>query len=261
MIYKETKKYHQLIGSSPLMRTVYEKINKIAKSNVSVFITGETGTGKELCARAIHLESSRKEQPFIPLNCAAIPIDLVENELFGHVKGGYTGANKEQLGAASLADGGTLFLDEIGDMNLILQSKLLRFLQENTFHKIGSPHEEKVDVRIVCATHRNPILEIGTGRFRSDLFYRLNVVSIHLPPLRKRENDVLLVAQTFLEKYAKIEKKQFKRFSIMAEKILLNYHWPGNVRQLKNIIHNVVVLNEGNTITAEMLITRITEWC
>ena len=242
------------------MQVIYDKIKKIAKSNVSVFITGETGTGKELCAEAIHKESQRHNKPFITLNCPAIPSSLIENELFGHIKGGYSGADQNQEGVASAADGGTLFLDEIGDMDLDLQTKLLRFVQTNTFHKVGDlNHLQEVDVRFVCATHRNIQAEIIAGRFRDDLYYRLKVISIHLPPLRERGEDVLLLARFFLEKHATDENKFCNGFTSAAEKIILNEKWRGNVRQLNHVIHNVVLLNDSGKISAAMLRAALNE--
>jgi len=245
--------YHRFLGTSKPMRTIYHIIDNVATSKASVFITGESGTGKELCADAIHKESQRKDEPFLILNCAAIPKDLMESELFGHVKGAFTGADKNRLGAASIADGGTLFLDEIGDMDLNLQAKLLRFVQTTTFQKVGSSNLEKVDIRFICATHHDPITAIKAGRFREDLYYRLNVISIKLPALRQREDDVLLLAKHFLMRYTIEENKLFVNFAPETEEILKNYDWPGNVRQLQNVIHNIVVLNEAEVVTPDML--------
>ena len=251
--------YQKCIGNSPAMREVYRKIGRVAKSKASVFITGESGTGKELCADAIHQESPRQNKPFIAINCAAIPHNLMESELFGHVKGAFTGADKNRRGAASLADGGTLFLDEIGDMDLELQCKLLRFVQMGTFYKVGTSQLEKVDIRFICATNRYMLTEIQAGRFRQDLYYRLKVISIHLPSLRERGQDILLLAQTFLNQYAQQEHKVFKGFSPEAKKVFLHYDWPGNVRQLEYVIHNMVLLAEGDTISANMVRTTLAE--
>ena len=245
--------YHGFIGISKPMQTIYQIIDNVATSKASVFITGESGTGKELCAEAIHQESKRKDKPFIVINCTAIPENLMESELFGHVKGAFTGADKNRLGAASLADGGTLFLDEIGDLNLNLQAKLLRFVQTLTFQKVGSSKLEKVDIRFICATNRDPIAAIKAGNFREDLYYRLNVISIKLPALRKRGDDVLLLAKHFLRRYAKEENKSFVNFAPECETILKNYEWPGNVRQLQNVIRNIVLMNEAEIVTPEML--------
>jgi len=249
--------YYDFIGVSKPMQTIYQIIDNVATSKASVFITGESGTGKELCADAIHKESQRKLKPFITLNCAAIPKDLMESELFGHVKGAFTGADKDRLGAASLADEGTLFLDEIGDMDLDLQVKLLRFVQTMTFKKVGSDKLEKVDIRLICATHLDPIKAIKAGRFREDLYYRLNVIFIKLPALRQRGDDILLLAKHFLMRYTLEENKSFVTFAPDAEACLKNYKWRGNVRQLQNIIHNIVVLNQGQVVTSQMLSTAL----
>ncbi len=256
--FKEIKQYHQFIGASPPMQEVYQIITKVSTSNAPVFITGETGTGKELCALALHQESPRKDKPFIALNCAAIPHGLMESELFGHLKGSFTGANHDRQGAASLANDGVLFLDEIGDMDLSLQRKLLRFLETSSFHKVGTHHLEKVNIRILCGTHRDPIAEIKAGRFREDLYHRLDVITIELPPLRERGEDMLLLANSFLETFTQAEpNKDFNEFSLEAQKILLHYKWPGNVRQLRNTIHSVVLLNEGKVVTADMLLAKL----
>ncbi len=255
----QLKPFHQFIGVSRPMLKVYRKMGKVANSKTSVFITGESGTGKELCADAIHQESPRKDKPFIALNCAAIPHNLMESELFGHVKGAFTGADKERQGAASLANGGTLFLDEIGEMDLDLQSKLLRFVQTSTFYKVGGSRLEKVKIRFVCATNRKMLTEIKAGRFRQDLYYRLKVISILLPSLRERGQDILLLARTFLNQYAQEEHKAFKGFAPEAENVLLHYDWPGNVRQLQSVIHNMVLLDEGETISANMVRATLTE--
>ncbi|MBP7334801.1 sigma-54 dependent transcriptional regulator [Niveispirillum sp.] len=245
--------FYGFIGASPPMKAAYRLIEAAAPSKATVFITGESGTGKEVCAEAIHRRSPRGDGPFIAINCAAIPKDLMESEIFGHVKGAFTGASTDHAGAALQADGGTLFLDEIGEMDLSLQAKLLRFLQTGMVKKVGSEKLEPVDVRIVCATNRDPYAEVQAGRFREDLFYRLQVISIELPPLRERGDDILLIARFFLEKYGKEERKAFKGFSTEAESILQTYAWPGNVRQLLNVVRNVVVLNDGDEIRPFML--------
>lgn len=241
------------------MQKVYDKIQKISKSKASVFIIGESGTGKELCAQAIHKTSQRRDKSFITLNCAAISPYLAESELFGHVKGSFTGADRNRPGVASLADGGSLFLDEIGEMDLDLQRKLLHFIQNGTFQKIGNSKLETSDIRFLCATNRDPITEIEARRFREDLFHRLKVITILLPPLRQRGKDVLFLAQAFLNKYAQQEQKSFKEFSLEAEEVLLHYQWPGNVRQLQNVVHNLVLLNEGEVITADMVLATLEE--
>ena len=251
--YKETyekNRFHSFVGSSMAMQAVYRIIESAAHSSATVFIQGESGTGKELCAEAVHQESSRKEKPFVAINCAAIPKDLIESELFGHVKGAFTGANKDRQGAASKANGGTLFLDEICEMNFDLQSKLLRFLQTGTYYKVGSDIQEKVNLRIICATNKDPLQEVQQGRFREDLYYRLHVIPIELPPLRERDKDILDIANYFLDLYATEEGKNFSGFDKEAEKILTEYHWPGNIRELQNIIRNIVVLNNDRYVTA-----------
>lgn len=241
------------IGTSPTMLALYEQIQSAARSMAPVFITGESGTGKEVCAQAIHKHSPRGHKPFIPLNCAAIPRDLLESELFGHVRGAFTGAMFDRDGAATLADGGTLFLDEIGDMDPNMQTKLLRFLQDGTFQRVGGNTLETVKARIICATNRDPMVDIRSGRLREDLFYRLHVLPIIMPPLRMRGEDVLDIAQTLLLRYAAEEGKRFKGFAEDAETILRNYQWPGNIRQLQNIIRHAVVMHDGMVITARML--------
>ncbi len=247
--------YSGFVGSSPLMRIVYRVIDKVAASRATVFITGESGSGKEVCAEAIHRHpnSPRSEKSFVALNCAAIPKDLLESELFGHVKGAYTGAHIDRLGVATRADGGTLFLDEICEMDLDIQSKLLRFVQTGTFQKVGGGKIEAVDVRLVCATNRDPLKEVEAGRFREDLYYRLHVIPIALPPLRERKEDIIAIAKRFLVEFAKEEEKKFVGFTTETEELLFNYHWPGNVRQLQNVIRNIVVLNQGMLVTPEML--------
>ncbi|BBL72113.1 sigma-54-dependent transcriptional regulator [Methylogaea oryzae] len=245
--------YHGFLGASLAMQAVYRMIDSAAASKATVFITGESGTGKEVCADAIHKQSPRKDKPFVALNCAAIPRDLMESEIFGHVKGAFTGAAAERKGAAGLADGGTLFLDEICEMDMDLQSKLLRFIQTGTFQKVGASQAEQADIRFVCATNRDPWAEVQAGRFREDLFYRLHVIPIALPPLREREQDVLLIARHFLREYAREEGKAFNRFAPECENVLSGYAWPGNVRQLLNVIRNVVVLHQGEAVTQDML--------
>lgn len=241
------------IGTSPIMQTVYTQIEHAARSQATVFITGESGTGKEVCARAIHDLSNRANKPFIPINCAAIPRDLMESELFGHVKGAFTGAVSDRDGAASLANGGTLFLDEIAEMTLAMQTKLLRFLQDLTFMKVGGSKLERTDIRIVCATNRDPLMEIRNTNFREDLFYRLYVVPIHMPPLRDRGNDITDIALGLLNRYAEEEGKHFTGFAPDAEQALRQYNWPGNIRQLQNVIRHAVVMHESGPVTAKML--------
>lgn len=245
--------YQGFIGSSQTMLAVYRTIDSAASSKASIFITGESGTGKEVCAEAIHAASRRGDKPFIAINCAAIPKDLIESELFGHVKGAFTGAATDRQGAAELADGGTLFLDELCEMDLDLQTKLLRFIQTGTFQKVGSSKMKSVDVRFVCATNRDPWKEVQEGRFREDLYYRLYVIPLHLPPLRERGDDVIEIAYSLLGYMSKEEGKGFVRLAPEVVERFKQYEWPGNVRQLQNVLRNVVVLNEGREITLNML--------
>ena len=249
----ERSSFAGFIGASMAMQAVYRIIESAAPSKATVFITGESGTGKEVCAEAIHQCSPRRDQPFIALNCAAIPHDLMESEIFGHVKGSFTGAQGDRKGAASLADGGTLFLDEICEMDLDLQSKLLRFIQTGTLQRVGSGKVETVDVRFVCATNRDPLVEVKAGRFREDLYYRLHVIPLPLPPLRERGEDILLLARDLLLRYAKEEHKRFKDFDADAVRVLLDYPWPGNVRELQNVVRNIVVLNDRELVSKEIL--------
>ncbi len=247
------EQYHGFIGASLPMQAVYRIIEAAAPSKATIFITGESGTGKEVCAEAIHLQSPRNDQPFVPINCGAIPRDLMESEIFGHTKGAFTGAVAERQGAASRADGGTLFLDEIGEMDMELQAKLLRFVQTGTFQKVGGSRIESVDVRFICATNRDPLEMVSEGRFREDLYYRLHVIPIHLPPLRDRDADILAIAGFFLQNAAKEEGREFTGFSPEVERIFMEHDWPGNVRQLQNVIRNVVILNQGTVVEPEML--------
>lgn len=245
--------YKGFIGSSQTMLSVYKTIDSAASSKASIFITGESGTGKEVCAEAIHAASRRSDKPFIAINCAAIPKDLIESELFGHVKGAFTGAATEREGAAEAADGGTLFLDELCEMDLDLQTKLLRFIQTGTFQKVGSSKMKSVDVRFVCATNRDPWKEVQEGRFREDLYYRLYVIPLHLPPLRDRGEDVVEIAYSLLGFMSPEEGKDFARLSNEVVDRFVGYEWPGNVRQLQNVLRNAVVLNHGKEITLNML--------
>lgn len=246
-------RFHGFIGGSPEMQAVYRTIESVAASRANVFITGESGTGKEVAAQAIHRASPRRDGAFVALNCAAIPKDLLESEIFGHVKGAFTGASGDRPGAALLADGGTLFLDEICEMPFDLQSKLLRFVQTGTVNPVGSGREERVDVRFVAATNRDPLAEVQAGRFREDLYYRLHVIPLALPPLRDRGDDVIEVARSFLFDYAREEGKALAAFTPEVEARLRAHDWPGNVRQLQNVIRNVVVLNDGPQVTLDML--------
>ncbi len=232
------------------MQAIYHTIDSVAPSRATVFITGESGTGKELCAEAIHKCSPCRNKPFIAINCGAIPRDLMESEIFGHVKGAFTGAAADREGAARLADGGTLFLDEICEMDMDLQTKLLRFVQSGMVQKVGGNHPVKADVRFICATNKDPWDEVEAGRFRKDLYYRLHVIPLQLPPLRARDADVIEVARAVLARLAGEEGKVFTGFSPEAEARLLGFHWPGNVWQLQNVLRNVVVPHEGPVVEA-----------
>ncbi len=246
-------RFCSFIGQSMVMQSIYRILQNAAASKATVFVTGESGTGKELCADALHKLSRRREKPFVAINCAAIPRDLLESEVFGHAKGSFTGATADRAGAALQASGGTLFLDEICEMDLGLQAKMLRFLQTGTVQRVGEDKPRPVDVRIVCATNRDPQEEVAAGRFREDLFYRLNVIPVDLPPLRERDHDVLLIARHFLRHFSVEDGKRFAAFSPAVEAVLLGYGWPGNVRELQNTVRNVVVLNEGETVEIDML--------
>lgn len=251
---QSTESFGGFIGTSQVMQSLYEQIQNAARSTATVFITGESGTGKDVCAQAIHKFSPRSERAYVPLNCAAIPRDLLESELFGHVRGAFTGAVSDRDGAVRAAEGGTLFLDEIGEMDPNMQTKLLRFLQDGTFLPVGGTKLEKVNVRIICATNRNPMADVRSGRFREDLFYRLHVLPIPMPPLRARGSDIIDIAQTLLLRYAAEEGKRFRTFAADAENALQRYPWPGNIRQLQNVIRQAVVMqDDGLMITAAML--------
>lgn len=251
--YQELKKktFQDFVGDSSAMQLVYKSIESAAPSQASVFITGPSGTGKELVASAIHKLSRRNKGPYYVINCAAIPKELMESEIFGHIKGAFTGAVSTREGAAGLANGGTLFFDELGEMDIALQAKLLRFIQTGHFQKVGSDLIEKSDIRFVCATNRDPRQAIKENLLREDLYYRLNVVSIQLPPLCQRGHDVLILAQFFLEYFSQEEKKLFLGITHDTESLLLNYSWPGNVRQLRNCIHNCVVMSDGPLLAKE----------
>ncbi|CAM8635883.1 AtoC Response regulator containing CheY-like receiver, AAA-type ATPase, and DNA-binding domains [Paracoccaceae bacterium] len=241
------------IGSSEVMERLHQKISSVARSMATVFITGESGTGKELCALAVHAASPRATGPFIALNCGAIPQDLLESEVFGHMKGSFTGAISDKPGAAAAADGGTLFLDEICEMARALQTKLLRFLQTSTVVPVGATRPRKVNVRIICATNRDPLDAVRRGEFREDLYYRLFVVPLHMPPLRERGEDVLEIAETALARFAREEGKPFDGLDTPVKALFRALPWPGNVRQVLNVIRNIVVLNEGGLVTLDML--------
>lgn len=241
----QKKNFEGFIGASMPMQFVYSAIENAAPSEASVFITGPNGSGKELVAQAIHNLSRRKDQKCVVLNCAAIPKELLESEIFGHTKGAFTGAQNQREGAAAKADGGTLFFDELGEMDILLQAKLLRFIQTGYYQPVGSDKPVHADIRFICATNRDPQEAITQHKLREDLYYRLNVISIHLPPLNERGDDVLLLAHHFMTIYSEQENKNFIGITAAAEQLLLNYSWPGNVRQLNNCIHYCVVMSDG----------------
>jgi len=240
-----------IVGNSPVILKIIDLIEKAISTNITVTITGETGTGKEVVAKAIHYNSSRKNKPFVPVNVAAIPTDLIESELFGHEKGSFTGAIARRIGKFEEANGGTLFLDEIGEMNIATQAKLLRALQEKEIIRIGSNGPVKVDCRIIVATHRNLKNEIKDGKFREDLYYRLFGLSIELPPLRERENDILLLSKHFIKMFCKENALEEKLLTHEAQKKLLTYNFPGNVRELKSVIELAIVMSSNNEINAQ----------
>lgn len=240
--------FHGFIGKSPAMKAVFRTIESVADSKATVFVTGESGTGKEVAAEAIHSASKRRSGPFVAINCGAIPENLLESELFGHVKGAFTGAVENRIGAAKAADGGTLFLDEICEMELKLQVKLLRFLQTGMIQRVGSSAAEPVNVRIVCATNRNPEREVAEGRFREDLYYRLNVIPISLPALRERGDDIPLIASRLAEQIAVEEGRKFSGFTKASEVHLQQHDWPGNVRELQNSLRRGLITGSGSKI-------------
>jgi transcriptional regulator with GAF, ATPase, and Fis domain len=244
----EQARFGEIVGTSPVMQQVFRKVEKIAATDISVLITGETGTGKELIAREIHTRSPRAGKPFVVINCGAIPRDLLESELFGHVKGAFTGAIANKQGKFQAADGGTLFLDEIGEMPLELQVKLLRALQERVVVRVGDTRPESVDIRIVTATNRELEKEIEAGRFREDLFYRLNVVNVHLPPLRDRGDDIVVIARYLLSRFAREYDAKVRGLSPNATVALRKHHWPGNIRELENRIKKAIVLCDSTVI-------------
>ncbi len=243
-------KFHpsNIIGKSKAMQVVYDLIAQVSQSNTTVLIRGESGTGKELVAHAIHYNSLRANSPFIKVNCAALPESIIESELFGHEKGAFTGAVNLRKGRFELADGGTIFLDEIGDLSLATQVKLLRVLQEKEFERVGGTATIKSNVRVIAATNRDLEELLKEGRFRQDLYYRLNVFPIHVPPLRERGTDILLLANVFAERFSKATHKNIKRISTPAIDMLMSYHWPGNVRELENCIERAVLLSNDEVI-------------
>ncbi|MDR3205443.1 MAG: sigma 54-interacting transcriptional regulator [Deltaproteobacteria bacterium] len=247
------QRFSDMVGSSPAMLQVYDLIHRAAQTNTSILITGESGTGKELVARAIHANSARVSKNFVAINCGGMPEQLVESELFGYKKGAFTGANTDKLGLMATADGGTLFLDELAELTLPMQVKLLRVVQEKTFRPVGGNAEITTDVRFIAATNKSLEAEIAAGRFREDLYYRLNVINIRIPPLRQRTMDIPILAQFFLEKYSRQQNKDVRKLSTFALDILTRYNFPGNVRELENIIERSVALEQSNIILPESL--------
>jgi two-component system NtrC family response regulator len=245
--------FEGMIGTSQKMQDVFSAIRKVATTDAPVLIRGESGTGKELVARAIHRLSIRESKPFIPINCSAIPENLIESELFGHEKGTFTGAHAQRKGRFEMAEGGTLFLDEIGDLPLTLQVKLLRFLQEKTIERVGGREQIEVDTRVLAATNRDLEEAMKNATFRDDLYYRLSVIKISLPALRERNADAVLLAKTFLDRYTSEIRKKYKGFSSQAIEAIERYSWPGNVRELENRIKRAVIMSEGKNITPEDL--------
>lgn len=246
------RRFEQIIGSSAALESVLEQVERVAPTDSTVLVQGETGTGKELIARAIHNLSSRCGRPFIKLNCAAIPFDLLESELFGHEKGAFTGAIAQKIGRFELADKGTLFLDEVGDIPLPLQPKLLRVLQEQEFERLGSGRTHQVDVRLVAATHRNLAEMVKRNEFRSDLYYRLNVFPVPLPPLRARRADIPALVEHFVAIYARRMSKQIDQISSETMAELVSYPWPGNIRELQNFIERSVILTTGHVLESPL---------
>jgi Nif-specific regulatory protein len=245
--------FDRIVGTSPSLQRVLDIVKKVAKSNTTVLIRGETGTGKELIAGAIHHNSLRTSRNFVKVNCAALQENLLESELFGHEKGAFTGADKQRIGRFEQADGGTLFLDEIGDMSPSTQAKILRVLQEHEFERLGGTRTVRVDVRLIAATNRDLAAMVQAGQFREDLYYRLNVVSIEMPPLRERKDDIVPLANSFIRRFSGELKKKIDGLDAEAQKLLMRYNWPGNIRELENAIERAMLLTESRAITTDDL--------
>jgi len=250
---KKTLHFEKIVGNSPVMRNIYNLIRQVAKTKTSILITGESGTGKELIAKAIHDESKQKDNPFVVVNCGGIPETLMESELFGHKKGSFTGATQDKKGPFEAADKGTIFLDEIGELTLPIQVKLLRAVQERVFKPVGSNEDVSVDIRIISATNKKLEDEVIVGNFREDLFYRLNVIEIKMPPLRERKIDLRVLAQHFLEKYSREMDKEVSKISSYAIDLLNKYDFPGNIRELENLMERSVALSSTNIILPDSL--------
>ncbi|MBD3182779.1 AAA domain-containing protein, partial [Candidatus Poribacteria bacterium] len=258
LLKREADERYQMIGESQVMQELVAKIRQVAPTNSRVLITGENGTGKELAARAIHRNSERKDKPFIQMNYAAIPQDLIESELFGHEKGAFTGAIKRTQGKFEQADGGTILLDEIGDMSLLTQAKVLRVLESGEFTRVGGGELINVDVRVIAATNKELDTEVKEGRFREDLFYRLNVIPINIPALRERTDDIPILADYFMNTFCRENGKRIKKIEPEAMKILQSYSWPGNVRELKNLVERLVIMAPSDTIKPSDLPSSLT---
>lgn len=254
------RSFGDMIGSSPAMQKLYDQLERVAVSDAGVLITGESGTGKELVSRSIHAHSRRAEKPFVAINCAALSEALLESELFGHVKGAFTDARSERRGLFLEADGGTLLLDEMGEMPMSMQVKLLRTLEERVLRPVGSDKELPFDVRVICATNRDLESAVSDGKFREDLFYRINVIGLHLPPLRSRGTDVLRLAEHFLKQFSTAENKHVTDLAEGVAEKLLQYHWPGNIRELRNVMERAVALTRHDKITVADLPEKITNY-
>ena len=245
--------YYDLIGGSKAMQNIYETIDSVAETDANILIIGESGTGKELIANAIHYKSPRGRRPFVKINCSALPKELIESELFGHTKGAFTGATMEKVGLLGRADGGSLLLDEIGEMPVELQPKLLRVLQERLYYRLGGEKAQEVDFRLISATNRNPIDAVRDGNLREDLYYRINTIEIHVPPLRERLEDIQHLAEHFLKNFAEKYQRPVRAISQRSYKQLFEYHWPGNVRELQHVLERAVLLNKGDLLEADVL--------
>jgi len=245
--------FSSIIGASPALKTILDEVRKVADTKSSILLLGETGTGKELFARVIHHNSSRRDMPFVPINCSAIPENLLETELFGHVRGAFTGAVTTKKGILEEAEGGTVFLDEIGDMSLSLQAKLLRVIEDQVIRPVGSTKGNKVNIRFVTATNKDLKTAVREGQFREDLYYRINVISLQIPPLRERREDIAVLVQYYLDRYSREMGRQIKELSPEAMDVLMNYEWAGNVRELQNVIERALLISDDGIITPEHL--------